>query len=104
MDLSEADQQKIADWIKQKCGQMRCTCCGESGWRLAQMATLPIGVNLHSTRFFYSAGIPHIEVCCTNCGHTLFFNPGIMGFKPDEPKPEKIPPGDVSKSVARDSA
>jgi ribosomal protein S27E len=69
---------------------MRCTCCGNSQWTLMDMATLPIAVDLHTTRFFYSQGIPQISIMCANCGHTLYFNPVVMGIKPDEPTPQSI--------------
>jgi hypothetical protein len=91
MELSQADRDKIADWLNQKCGQMRCTCCGYGRWEIVPMATLPIVIDLHSTRFFYSQGVPQIGVLCANCGHTLFFNPGVIGIKPDEPPAVAVP-------------
>jgi hypothetical protein len=96
MQLSEADRQKILDWITQKCGKMRCTCCGNGQWTIIGAATLPIGFDLHTTRFFYSEGIPQISIACNNCGHMLFFNSGIIGFRPDEPAQAEIPPANTS--------
>ena len=90
MQLSEADKKKVLDWMSEKCGLMRCTACGHSQWTLVDVATMPIGVDLHSTRFYYSQGIPQITIACGNCGHMLFFNPAIMGFKPDEPPPVDV--------------
>lgn len=91
MQLTEIDKQRVVDWLQTKCGNMRCTCCGFPNWEIIPLATIPIGVDLHTTRFFYSQGIPQVGVACTYCGHTLFFNTGIMGFKPDEPKPMPVP-------------
>jgi hypothetical protein len=85
MVLNETDRQKIVEWLNAKCGQMRCTCCGFGKWEVVGMATLPIVIDLHTTRFFYSQGIPQVAILCTNCGHMIFFNPAIMGFKPDQP-------------------
>jgi hypothetical protein len=90
MELSQIDQKKIADWLGQKCGQMRCTCCGFSNWQILPMATLPIGIDLRSTRFFYAQGNPQVSVVCTNCGHLLSFSPFLMGIRPDEPKPAPL--------------
>ena len=70
---------------------MRCICCGQSQWTLIDVATLPIGIDLHTTRFFYSQGIPQISIACNNCGHMLFFNSGILGFNPEDPPPAQIP-------------
>lgn len=94
MTLSEDDKKKISDWISEKCGQMRCTCCGYGKWQLLDSATLPIGFDVRSTRFYYHQGIPQITVACTNCGHMLFFNPAIMGIRPEAPEEKEI---DVSK-------
>jgi len=91
MQLNDADRQRILSWITEKCGQMRCTCCGQGNWTLIDAATLPIGIDLHTTRFFYSQGVPQISIACTNCGHMLFFNTGIMGFRPEEPPPAEVP-------------
>jgi len=90
MELAQTDRQKIAEWLQQKCGQMRCICCGFGKWEVVGMATLPIAIDLHTTRFFYAQGVPQVSVACVNCGHMLFFSSGIMGFKPDEPPPAPV--------------
>jgi len=91
MELTQADQKQIADWLGAKCGAMRCKCCGYMGWQIVPLAMLPIVVDLHSTRFFYSAGQPLVGVTCTNCGHVLFFNPAVIGIKPDVPATAEVP-------------
>lgn len=95
MKLSEDDKQKITNWIQDKCGNMRCTCCGYGQWQLMDFATLPIGFDVRSTRFFYHQGLPQISVVCTNCGHIKNFSPGVMGIKPEEPEEKDI---EVSES------
>jgi hypothetical protein len=47
-------------------------------------------MDLRSTRFFYSQGLPQVGVVCLHCGHILFFSPAVMGIKPDEPQPEAV--------------
>ena len=96
MQLTDDDKKRIAAWIEEKCGVMRCTCCGNAKWELVGFATLPIGFDLHTTRFFYSQGLPQISIACINCGHMLFFNSNILGFKPDEPPPVQIPPEETT--------
>jgi hypothetical protein len=91
MQLSDADKQKITEWIAAKCGQMRCVCCGNGKWILFDFATLSIGFDVHTTRFYYHQGLPQITIACQDCGHLVFFSPGILGLKPDEPEPENIP-------------
>jgi hypothetical protein len=85
MELAEDDKKRVIRWLNEKCGAMRCTCCGTANWEILPFATLPIVVNLHTTRFFYSQGVPQIGVACVNCGHTLFFNAGVLGFRPESP-------------------
>lgn len=96
MEICEADQKHIAAWLQDKCGQMRCTCCGNSQWQIAPSASLPINFDIRTTRFYYSQGMPQISVVCTNCGHILFFSPVVMGLKPDEPPAEEAPADDES--------
>jgi len=93
MQLSQPDRERIAEWIQTKCGQLRCTCCGYGIFEIVPLATLPIGVDLHSMRFFYAHGVPQVSVGCRNCGHLLIFSSEIMGFKPDAPPPVPIPEG-----------
>ena len=85
MNLTEADKNKVTNWLNSKCGQMRCVCCGNGKWQLIDMATLPIGIDLHTTRFFYHAGVPQVCIACEHCAHMVYFNAAIMGFKADEP-------------------
>lgn len=91
MILSQSDKQIIVDWLQNKCGVMRCTCCGHNVLQLIDIATLPIGFDIRTTRFFYAQGCPQVTVMCQNCGHLIFFNPAIMGLKPIEPQPETTP-------------
>ena len=90
MKLSEADRQQIVDWINDKCGNMRCTCCGQGHWVVGEISTLSLGFDVHTTRFHYHDGMPQVTILCGNCGHLVHFSPGVMGFKPTPPKPPAI--------------
>lgn len=92
MKFSQADMDKARNWLAQKCGQMRCFCCGSGRWTLAEFASINIGFDVHSTRFHYHEGIPVIAVVCENCGHVVQFAAGVMGFKPDAPPVEEVSP------------
>jgi hypothetical protein len=85
MQLTEQDKKRILEWINAKCGGMRCTCCGVGNWALNDHATILLGIDIHSTRFFYHAGLPAVSFICVNCGHITFFSSGVIGFKPDQP-------------------
>ena len=84
MLLSAEDQNRVRDWLQSKCGSLRCTCCGVGNWQIG-LAGVVLGIDLHTTRFFYHGGTPIASLICSNCGHTLFFHTGVMGFKPDDP-------------------
>ena len=90
MLINEQDKADVVAWLNDKCGQMRCFCCGYAKWEVIPLATLPIAFDLRSTRFFYSQGLPQVGVLCTNCGHLLYFSPQVMGIKPDEPQPAPV--------------
>ena len=85
MKLSDADLQKVTDWIKTKCGEMHCVCCGSGSWAITGISTLPIGFDIHTSRFHYHEGLPQIAIACTHCAHLVYFSTAMMGFKPDEP-------------------
>ncbi len=86
MNLSEEDKKTIVDWLKEKCNNFRCVCCGLGHWDLAPDSVLLIGYDLRSTRFHYHAGIPLVGLTCKDCGHLLLFSPIVMGIKPDPPE------------------
>ena len=88
MQLSVQDQNRFREWIQNKPGLMRCTCCGLGNWEIG-LGGIVLGIDLRSTRFFYHQGLPVVSLICKNCGQVLFFSAAVMGFKPDEP--ETIP-------------
>src|SRR4051812_36210594 len=83
MELTKADQERVVKWLTEKCGQFRCFCCGTYGWSVEPIATMPVVVDVHTTRVHYHAGVPQITVVCRNCGHLVYFSAGTIGFKPD---------------------
>jgi len=85
MNIGEAHQKQIIDWIQSKCGAMRCICCGTHQWAILETASLPIGYDLKTTRFFYHQGIPQVALACQNCAHVVYFSANMMGLKADDP-------------------
>lgn len=90
MKLTSKNQKIILDWINNKCGNMRCTCCGNGKWSIMDFSTLQIGFDLNTTRFHFHEGMPLASIACENCGHIVQFNTGIMGIKPTPIPEEKI--------------
>ncbi|MGI9043938.1 MAG: hypothetical protein ACR2GK_07400 [Gemmatimonadaceae bacterium] len=85
MQLNDADKEKVLQWVQEKCGAMRCICCGTGNWELVQNGAIILGFDVRTTRFHYHEGIPIISIVCTNCGHVVSFAAGVMGFKPEPP-------------------
>ena len=108
MKLTEEDKQRIVSWISDKCGPLKCTCCGggnKTQWSIAEASNVLLGFDLHSTRFHYHEGTTMVNLICSNCGYMLAFNPGIMGFKPDVPDaPVETVSEDENDTGSTDSA
>ncbi len=90
MKLTDEDNKNIQEWLEERCSNIRCHACGNGKWQLLDISTLQIGIDLHTTRFFYHGGIPLISITCMNCGYMMQFNPTVIGIKPDEPPKERI--------------
>jgi hypothetical protein len=84
MKLTTDDQEKVKAWITDKCGNMRCFCCGMPNWNIVDIASLSIAMNPKSGRVFYSQGIPVANVVCANCGHVVTFSANMLGLKPEQ--------------------
>ena len=69
----DAEKHKAAiDWISNKCGDLKCECCGARQWQLTpEIVAPPIfrgGVILGG------AVSPVFTIVCMNCANTKFFN------------------------------
>lgn len=91
MKLTQSDSEKVRSWIAQRCGHMRCFCCGSGRWTLAELTSIQVGFDVHTTRFHYHEGLPVVSVVCENCGHVVHFSTNVMGFQPDAPAIEEVP-------------
>ena len=85
MKLNESDKASVAKWLGDKCGQMRCFCCGNARWQLLENTAIQIGFDTRTTRFHYHEGVPVVMVACENCGHILNFAAALLGLKPEQP-------------------
>ena len=92
MKLTAEDQERVKKWLKDRCGQMRCFCCGNAQWTLWDVPSILIAFDTHTTRFHYHEGIPQITLACKNCGYLVSFATAVVGLKPDEP-PAATPSG-----------
>jgi len=84
MKLNEPDKAVVVKWVSEKCGQMRCFCCGNARWTLLENAGIQIGFDTRTTRFHYHEGVPVVSVACENCGHLLNFAASLLGLKPEQ--------------------
>lgn len=91
MLITKENNDAIIKWLNAKCGQMRCTCCGEGKLSIMDISTLQIGFDLDTTRFHYHQGMPFISICCLNCGYIMQFSSVVIGIKPKPVPEEQIP-------------
>lgn len=90
MKISEENKKIIVDWVSEKCGQLRCTCCGNNQLTLVEISNIQIGFDLDSTRFHYHEGLATASIACNNCGYLMQFATAAMGIKPKPIPEEKI--------------
>lgn len=83
MQLADEDKKLISEWISEKCGALKCFCCGSQRWQLLSSASIWIAFNTHSARTYFHEGVPVVHLICSNCGHILPFSASVMGLKPD---------------------
>ena len=81
MQLTEDDQRRFSEWLSEKCGSLRCFCCGMSSW-VTGGAYLSVGYDPRTTKVHYHEGIPHIAIVCPNCGYIMSFSTAVMGIVP----------------------
>lgn len=99
MNLNNDDMEKVKKWIYEKNNNLKCFACGNSIWDIQNISTIPIGYDVHSTRFHYHNGIPQISIICRNCGYIMHYSANIMGFKPDIPEQVIVEEDKNSKST-----
>jgi hypothetical protein len=100
MKVSKENRDMILDWLKAKCGNLRCMCCGNGKWNLSDISMIHIGFDLDSTRFHYHEGMPAVAIVCDTCGHIEFFASGVLGIKPKAPEIEETKILEPDKSEA----
>jgi hypothetical protein len=44
-------------------------------------------VDIHTGRIHYMDGAAAVALVCNNCGHIVWFNPLMMGLRPEAPQP-----------------
>lgn len=83
--IDKGTQEKILRWLNEKCGQLRCFCCGMGNFQIAEPATLPVGWETNTGRIHYAIGLPQVSLICSNCGNILNFSLFTMGITPNIP-------------------
>ena len=82
------EEQKVADYVKEKIKAPNCPLCGQKNWNIAsrvfQVAefndgSMPLG----------NETIPVLPLTCLNCGNTYFINAIIAGFIAPQKETEK---------------
>lgn len=83
-DLTEEEQAKVRQWLKERTPHLRCFCCGAGGWTVNPRVAMSSLWNPRSGRINYMEGYPVVVLQCDQCGHVLLFSAIAMGLKPEE--------------------
>ena len=78
MALSASEKERVIDWIRSHCAQLRCG-CDAMGWNLEPELAFSLMADSQSGRINYLSGYPLVVLTCDNCGRTLFFNAIKLG-------------------------
>lgn len=82
MIFTEEDKRKIESWIKERCPQLQCFCCGSQRWELQDRAAMTVMFDVHSGRIHYMDGYPLVGLICKYCAYVSWFSAPMIGLKP----------------------
>lgn len=82
MIFTEEDKRKIDNWLKERCPQLRCFCCGSQNWEIQDRAAMTVIFDIHSGRINYMDGYPLVGLICEHCAYVSLFSASMIGLKP----------------------
>jgi hypothetical protein len=100
MKLTDNDQHIVREWLSEKCGSLRCFCCGTASW-VTGGSFVNVGYDLHTGNIFYHDGIPQVSIVCSNCGYIMSFSTAVIGVPREHVEGN---PGIVDGSVESEGA
>ena len=83
MELSKKQMQQVVDWINEKLpGGWKCGFCGErKGWKIDPTIFKRQEFDKEVFTFKGQIEIPLIVITCSNCGHQITIDSGVIGIK-----------------------
>jgi hypothetical protein len=85
--LSEAEKTKAIQWVL---GHWKtnspCPICAAKNWNVADHLTQPLTFS-HGTTMISGPAYPQVQVICSSCGYTIYFN-AVMAGLVEAPKSE----------------
>lgn len=79
--LSEAEQRRIIDAVKEKGVRLPCPRCGHSAFSVLDGVTMPALQSPRVTGFILGgATVPCAVVACNQCGYLSFHSLGVLGL------------------------
>lgn len=83
MELTQQEMERAKEWIDSHAPKLRCFCCGNGRWQVANKAAMTVMCDTHTGRVHYMEGYPMIALICANCAHIVWFSAPMMGLKPE---------------------
>ena len=78
MPLNAAQRRVLEDWMRSK-AILKCPCCGQDKWRLAEAAYVRALLEEGAEDLFEAAGV--VKVPCDNCGYLMLFAAETIGIR-----------------------
>ncbi len=79
--LSEADRQKISNWLNKRWrAQRNCTVCGTNNWSIGEHVVTTARLNNKGQILMSGAAYPYVMVICNYCANTMAFNAPMLGL------------------------
>lgn len=82
MTFDKEKQKQAIEWLKEKCPELKCDCCGKKDWELAGDLIAPITVKRNQLTVG-STSYPFFMILCKNCSNAKFFNAVMAGIVKD---------------------
>jgi len=81
--LSVENEKKVADWLTAKCPNLACEVCGTRHWSIAKDIVVPVPLKGNSLMLGGGNSYPQVQIICSNCANTKYFNTVVIGIKVD---------------------
>jgi predicted RNA-binding Zn-ribbon protein involved in translation (DUF1610 family) len=77
--LNAAQRRVLEDWMRSKAILLKCPCCGQDKWRLAEAAYIRTLLEEGQEDLLEETGV--VKIPCNNCGYLALFDAETLGIR-----------------------